>query len=298
MDPLSSVIAVLRPHTSLSKPITGRGDWGVRYAAYGQPGFAIVVEGHCWLAIDRDDPVRLDEGDFLLLPATPAFEMSSRPGIACTAATPSQEPVRHGDADGAPDFRMLGGSFRFEQANASLAVALLPRMIHLRASEGETAGVFRIIDLIVEESFGDRPGGALILQRLLEVLLIEALRQSGREKETSPGLVNGLRDPAIARALCAIHDDVGKPWSVAGLAGVAGMSRSAFAARFTQLVGCGPIEYRSRWRMELAKDRLSRGGATLDRVAEAIGYESASAFSTAFSRRVGCPPGFFSRVHR
>ena len=104
-----------------------------------------------------------------------------------------------------------------------------------------------------------------------------------------------MQDPAIARALQAIHADVRAGWTVAGLASIAGMSRSAFSARFGQVLGCAPIEYLMRWRMAIAKDALARGKKTLDRIAEEIGYESASAFSTAFRKRLGCPPGKFAR---
>ncbi|WP_312015939.1 helix-turn-helix transcriptional regulator [Bradyrhizobium sp. JYMT SZCCT0428] len=111
-------------------------------------------------------------------------------------------------------------------------------------------------------------------------------------------MLAGLRDPALAGVLRALHSDVRAGWTVADLAKLAGMSRSAFAARFSETLGCAPMEYLSRWRMTLAQDALSRGGKSLDRLAEEMGYESASAFSTAFRRRVGCSPGTFARLRR
>jgi AraC-like DNA-binding protein len=299
MDPLSDIITLLRPDAVLSKPITGRGDWGVRYSAHGMPGFAIVLQGCCWLAIEGVAPTKLDTGDFVLLPVSPAFEMSSRPGVACRLAEPSEHGVRHGDPDGAPDFRMLGGSFQIEPANAPLLVALLPKMIHVRAAVSDTTRLSRMIDLIVDECAADRPGGEIVLQRLLEVMLIEALRWEAVGGETlRSGLLAGLRDSALAKAIRAIHADVRGRWTVASLAKVACLSRSAFAARFMETVGCAPIDYLSRWRIAIAKDALCRGGKSLDRLAEEIGYESASAFSTAFRRHVGCPPGGFARSFR
>ena len=298
MDPLSDVVALLRPHAVLSKPITGRGDWGVRYSAYEAPGFAVVLEGGCWLAIDGRGPVRLEQGDFVLLPTTPAFELSSRPGIACLPGRPSGEPVRHGEPYGAPDVRMLGGSFQIERANAPLLLALLPAVVHIRSAERDTTRLTRIIDLIIDECAADRPAGETVLQRLLDVMLIEALRREPGTEAWQVGLLAGLRDPAVARAIRAIHGAVRGRWTVADLAKAAGMSRSAFAARFMTVVGCTPIEYLARWRMALAKEALCRGGKSLDRLAEEIGYESASAFSTAFRRRVGCAPGAFARSYR
>lgn len=297
MDPLSDVIALLRPHAALSKPIEGRGAWGVRYAAYGQPGFALVLEGRCWLAVDGAEPVRLDRGDFVLLPSTPAFALFSAPGVACVPVEPSPTAVRHGDPEGAPDFRMLGGAFRIEPVNAPLLLALLPRLIHVRSAGGGSGRLARIVDLLIDECAADGPGRDMILERLLEVMLVECLRWRGVGADALPaGLLAGLRDSALAGALRAIHADVRAGWTVAGLAKLAGMSRSAFAARFAGTLGCAPIEYLARWRMALAQDALSRGGTSLDRLAQATGYESASAFSTAFRRRVGCAPGRFRKL--
>ncbi|MBR0644957.1 AraC family transcriptional regulator [Roseomonas hellenica] len=299
MDPFCAVIDLLRPHAAISKPITGRGDWGVRYAAHDAPGFALVLEGGCWLTLDGAEPLRLTAGDFLLLPSTPAFAMASRPGGACIPASPSSNAVRHGDPDGAPDFRMLGGSFAIERVNAPLLLTLLPRLVHIRAAEGDTTRLSRVIDLIRDECAADRPGGAMILDRLLDVLLVEALRRETIGGGTLPaGLLAGLHDPALAKALRAMHADFRAGWTVDRLARIAGLSRSAFAARFMERVGCAPIDYLARWRMALAKHALCRGGTSLDRLAAEIGYESASAFSTAFRRHVGCPPGGFARAQR
>jgi AraC-like DNA-binding protein len=299
MDPLSHIVALLRPSAALSKPISARGDWGVRYAAYGHPGFAMVLAGRCWLAVEQQEPLRLERGDFVLLPSTPAFAMSSRPGIACVAGTPADSAIRHGDPEGAPDFEMLGGAFRIEPFNGPLMLALLPGVIHIRAADGDTGRLSRIIGLIMEESAAEQPGREMVLERLLEVMLVECLRWRGIGDGAMPsGLLRGMRDPALVKALRAMHSDVRAGWTVADLAGIAGMSRSAFSARFGEILGCAPIEYLSRWRMVLAQDALSRGATSLDRLAEEIGYESASAFSTAFRRRVGSAPGAFARSCR
>ncbi len=300
MDPFSDVIALLRPHTAISKPITGRGRWGMRYAAHDAPGFAIILKGECWISFDGQDPWKFAKGDFLLLPSTPSFTMSSHPGIACEPRDPVHTAVRHGEQEGEADFDSLGGTFRIEQVNAPLLLTLLPRMILVPASEGRAGRLRQIIELISQEYTAQEPGRALILQRLLEVLLIEVLRWHGvaADGDGPAGLLNGMRDPALARVLRAMHADVRAGWTVAGLARIAGLSRSGFAARFTDNLGCGPIEYLARWRLALAKDALVRGTQTLDRIAEEIGYESASAFSTAFRKRLGCSPGKFARESR
>lgn len=298
MDPLSDIIALLRPSAAVSKPISGRGRWGVHYAAHDAPGFTIILKGECWVSFEESPPTRLEAGDFLLLPSTPAFTLSSHPGIDCKLRDPTDKPVRHGDPDGEADFESIGGSFRIEQVNAPLLVALLPRFIHLPASEGRSGRLGSVIQLIEDECASPEPGRDMILQRLLEVLLVEALRWRGDvDSADRAGLLQGMRDQSLAQVLSAMHADVRTHWTVADLARVAGQSRSAFAARFSEVLGCGPIEYLTRWRMALAKDSLVRGAKTLDRIADEIGYESASAFSTAFRKRLGCPPGQYARLN-
>lgn len=298
MDPLSDIIALLQPSAAISKPISGRGRWGARYQAYDAPGFAVVLSGEAWIVLDGRAPRRLAHGDFLLLPTTPAFTLCSEPGAPSVAVEPREEAVRYGDQEGEPDFVALGGSFAFERVNAPLLLALLPDIIHIPASEGRSSRFGRLVELLSDECIADFPGKELIVRRMLEVLLVEAMRWRGPGGDPLPaGLLNGMRDAGLARALTAMHADVRANWTVAALAGIAGMSRSAFAARFGEMLGCAPIEYLARWRMGLARDALTRGAKSLDRIAEDIGYESASAFSTAFRRRLGVAPGQFARGH-
>lgn len=296
MDPLSDIIALLRPRAAIAKPISGRGQWGVRYKSYDAPGFTVVLSGEAWLTLADREPLRIAEGDFLLLPTTPAFSLSNRPGVPCIEADPLSEAVRHGEQDGEPDFAALGGSFSIERVNFPLLLALLPNYIQILASAGRATRFGRLVALLSEECATDFPGKELIIQRLLETLLVEALRwdMTGMQ-EASAGLLTGLRDPAIGRVLRAIHQDVRMKWTVASLAAIAGMSRSAFAARFNETVGCAPIEYVARWRIAIAKDALLSGVKSLDQIADEVGYESASAFSTAFSKRLGCSPGRFAK---
>ncbi|AEG51472.1 transcriptional regulator, AraC family [Sphingobium chlorophenolicum L-1] len=297
MDPLSDIIALLRPTAAISKPISARGNWCVSYRAYDAPGFTIVLAGGCWLKLADGEPIRLSQGDFILLPTTPAFTLFNKPGVPCIPVEPTAAPVRHGEMEGEPDYAALGGSFRFERVNAPLLLSLLPGMIHIPASEGRGTRFGHIIALFAEECATDYPGREAILQRLIELLLIEALRWRSLKREgMSAGLLHALRDPALARALRAMHADMRARWTIAGLARIAGMSRSTFAARFAEALGCGAIEYLARWRMAFARDALMRGDKSLDRIADEVGYESASAFSTAFRKRSGMAPGRFARL--
>jgi AraC-like DNA-binding protein len=296
-DPLSEVITLLKPRTVFSKVISGAGRWGVRYSDFGQPSFCTVLEGSCRLAVDGQKPLTIEAGDFVLLPRTPGFTMSGfQPAVPerldpkVTAASPAGE-IRHGTKGGPPDVRMLGGYFVFDSPDAALLVSLLPALVHVR-------GVERLslyVRLVGEEAGEDRAGRDLVLVRLVELLLIEALRSSPGEG-TPPGLLRGLADPRLAAAIRQMHADPARSWTVEQLARKAALSRSAFFERFTRAVGVPPMEYLLAWRMALAKDLLRRSDVAISEVAERVGYGSASTFSTAFSRHVGQAPSRYARA--
>jgi AraC-like DNA-binding protein len=193
--------------------------------------------------------------------------------------------------------RMLVGYFRFDRANAELLLKFLPSFVLIRRNDPGASRLRRLVELIAEETVERRPARDLILERLVEVLLVEALRfRSGGAARREQGLLAGLADPALARALRCIHEDVARRWTVADLARTAGMSRAVFAERFHTRVGMPPMQYLLEWRMAIAKDLLQRERPRLAELAEKIGYQSASAFSTAFTRHVGTPPSEFARA--
>ena len=295
-DPLSEVIALLRPRTVFTKGISGAGRWAVRYAEYGEPSFCTVLEGSCRLAVDGQRELILQAGDFVLLPATPGFTMSGFDQVAPKRIDPkviraAAGEVRHGTPDGPPDVRLFGGYFVFDSPDAALLGSLLPAVIHVRGAERLST----LVRLVGEESNESRSGRDLVLTRLVEVLLIEALRTTPAE-DAPPGLLRGLADARLAPAIRQIHDDVARPWTVTQLARAATLSRSAFFDRFTRTVGIPPMEYLLTWRMALAKDLLRQQNTPLIEVAQRVGYSSASTFSTAFKRHQGQPPSRYARA--
>lgn len=295
-DPLSEIIALLRPRTVFSKRISGAGRWAVRYSDFGEPSFCVVLEGGCRLAVDGSRALTLEAGDFVLLPATPSFTMSG-----FEPATPERlDPkgtrslsgeVRHGRRGGRPDVRLLGGYFAFDSPDASLLVSLLPAVIHVRGVERLST----LVRLVAEEANEQRAGRDLALARLVELLLIEALRSTAGE-DAPPGLLRGLADPRLAPAIRQMHGQLARSWTMAQLAKAAGLSRSSFFDRFTRTVGMPPMEYLLAWRMAVARDLLRREEVGIAEVAERVGYASASTFSTAFSRHVGQSPSRFARA--
>ena len=243
VDPLSEVIALLQPRAVFSRRISAAGRWGVRYSAFGEPSFCAVLEGSCRLAVDGHVSLRLEAGDFVLLPATPGFVMSSFEPARVEHLDPRVMSkvvgeVRHGTRGGRPDVRLLGGWFVFDSPDIGLLVSLLPSLVHLRG----IARLSTVVRLVGEEATESRSGRDLVLTRLVEVLLIEALRAAPGE-DAPAGLLRGLADPRLAPAIRQMHSQVARSWTVAALARTSALSRSAFFERFRRTVGVPPMEY-------------------------------------------------------
>ncbi|MFL9926148.1 AraC family transcriptional regulator [Herbaspirillum lusitanum] len=295
VDPLSEVVGLLQPGAPFSKVVSGAGRWNVRRAEFGQPFYCAIIEGNTRLSADGLDTITLQPGDFVLLPSAQGFTMSS---LLPTAADdvdllPTRLPngeYRLGIQDGPYDVRYLVGHCAFGSPDASLLVSLLPRVVLVR---GESR-LATLVQLVGDECRERRPAREVILARLLEVLLIEALRSTAGTT-ASPGLLRGLADARLALAIRRMHESPTTPWTVAQLAKEAALSRSAFFERFRRAVGVAPMEYLLGWRMALAKKMLRSKETGVSEVAERVGYSSASTFSVAFTRHVGLPPMRYAR---
>lgn len=293
-DPLTDLVELLKPHAVFANPISGKGDWAVRFSAYGRPSFCIMLAGSCKLAVEGHEAITLNAGDFVLLPTTPAFTISSFSPVPPVHLDPNaiggKGEVRYGDPNGEPDMHSLGGAFLFEDSDPKLLVSLLPLVVHVPGSERFAQWVRMVGDEYVDR----KPGHELMLSQLTGMMLIEAIRSTS-SGNAPPGLLKGLGDERLAPALKQMHARIDHPWTVAELAGTAALSRSAFFSRFTRTVGVAPMEYLLSWRMELAQVLLRREGLAIAEVAERVGYASTSTFSTAFSRHVGLSPRKFLR---
>jgi AraC-like DNA-binding protein len=294
VDPLAEVVTLLQPQARFSKVVSGAGAWRVRRSEAGQPFYCVLLGGSCRLAVDGRAPIILEEGDFVLIPSAHGFAMTSLEPMAPESidAAPVElldGEFRLGTTDGAADVHLLVGHCAFGSPDAALLVSLLPQLVHVRGEKR----LATIVQLVGDESRAQRPGREVVLARLLEVLLIEALR-SAAGPAASPGLLRGLGDERIAVALRRMHEGMTRPWTVAQLAKEAALSRSAFFERFSRAVGVAPMEYLLAWRMALAKNLL-RSKEGVAEVAARVGYGSASAFSVAFTRHVGLPPTHYVR---
>lgn len=293
-DPLADVIALLRPGAPYSKLASAAGQWRVRRQEEGRLSYFLLLAGQACLTVPGHDAVTLAAGDFALIPAAFAFQMTSVPPPPATVETlPQVLPdgsVRIGDPAAPADVQQLIGYCTFGAADAGLLVSLLPDLVVVRGVD--RLGV--LAQLVRAEARADRPARDVILGHLLQVLLIEAMRSTARTG-ASPGLVRGLADRHLAPALRGLHGDPARAWTVADLARLAGLSRSALFTRFSAAVGVAPMEYLLGWRMALARDHLRQGRLSIAEIAARVGYGSTSAFSTAFARAVGQPPARYAQ---
>jgi AraC-like DNA-binding protein len=295
IDPLAEVVTLLQPAARFSKLVHAASPWRISRSDAGQPFYCVVLEGGCRIAIDGHEPIELLSGDFALIPAAYGVAMSSL--VAPPAGVETALPValgngeyRIGSPDNTVDARMMAGHCSFGSPDAALLVSLLPRLVHVR---GERR-LATLVELVREETREQRPAREVVLSRLLEVLLIEALRSTA-ETSASPGLVRGLADCRLAAAIRGMHERPTHTWTVAELAKEAALSRSTFFERFNRAVGVAPMEYLLTWRMALAKDMLRRDEGRIAEIAQRVGYSSASTFSVAFTRHVGRSPSQYAR---
>jgi AraC-like DNA-binding protein len=261
--------------------------------------FHVVTSGHCWLEVEGAPHRLLREGDLSLVPHGEGHRLASRPGVPGVGlfdlpreyASERYEVLRFG-GDGEA-VTLFCGAVRFDHPAARHLVNLLPRTITVDAADSlQTDWIQGTVRFMAAEARELRPGGETIVTRLADVLVIQAIRSwIERDAAAQTGWLGALRDPQVGRAIALIHREPAHSWTVARLAFEVAMSRSAFSARFTELVGESPMHYVSRWRMHVALTLLDDGGVSLGELAIRLGYQSEAAFSRAFKRIIGISPG-------
>lgn len=294
IDPLAEMVSLLQPQAAFSKRARANGRWRVQRSETGQPFYCLVLEGRSQLKMKGHAPITLEQGDFVLIPAAWEFCMTSAEPPADDAPETTPQMLAPGefwigDQQQPADVQTLIGYCQFGAPDAGLIVSLLPQFIHVRGESRLTT----LVELVMDECRAQRPARHVVLERLLELLLIEALR-SMPICNACPGVMGGLADERLAAAIRAIHANPAHNWTVAELAKAAALSRSSFFVRFREAVGVAPMVYLLTWRMALAKNLLRGKSMAVAEVAERVGYRSASAFSVAFSRYVGQPPAWFA----
>jgi AraC-like DNA-binding protein len=303
-DVLTTVMDAVRLRSRVFCRSELKAPWGMALKRSDYAHFHVIERGGAWLRIEGHEPVALAGGDLVVVPhgtghtLTDSLATKARPlaEMAGRRASESGCVVMRGGGEGA-ETQLVCGSFRFERRDAHPLLELLPPLIHLRPVETPAAEWLEAtLRFLAWETRESKPGTETIVSRLTDVLFVQVLRAW---VETAPegrgGWLGALRDRQIGTALAHVHRSPERDWTNASLAEAVGMSRSRFAARFTTLVGEPPLTYLSRWRLETAAGLLQDGALGLAEIAARVGYESEAAFSKAFRRRFGAPPGAYRR---
>ncbi|MCX2734135.1 AraC family transcriptional regulator [Saccharopolyspora sp. NFXS83] len=297
MDLLADVLSRTGVRGSLGARIAAGQDWGLTWSGGAGAGFYAITAGGAWLGLPGHAPQQLAPGDVVLLPTGTEHTLGSSPGAAidrrdCADAERAQaagDVLRIGS--GAARTHILGASFSSDAAASTQILAVLPEIIHVHAEHGSE--LEDTIRLLSRELARPRIATAVVLDRLVDILLIQLLRSWLDE---NPAQVAGtwlgvLRDPVVREAMTALHQDPAHPWTTEGLASQVAVSRATLTRRFLLTAGEAPGGYLTRWRMDLAATRLRDTDDTLDTIARSVGYTSVHAFSRAFSRTRGRAPG-------
>jgi len=302
MDPFFDVIRLLGLRAAVfGAGIEASGRWAASFPKRDDLLFCWIESGDCRLFRPGSEHLHLRQGDFVLIRTSTSFTLASD---AMSAAVDSATEVsknkthrlRLGTGTGNPVV-LHAGKFVLDAGN-DLLMGALPSFVHVAHDSASSERVRTLLAMNETEFHSPGPGSEFVIVRLVELLLAEILRfhiwHVGPEKL---GLLAGLSDPLTSRALSLMHADAGHAWTVAALAKQCAVSRSAFAARFRSIVGIGPMAYLQQWRMALARDALRAGTSSVGEIGMSIGFQSQSAFSTAFTKAVGCSPTRFqSRV--
>jgi AraC-like DNA-binding protein len=300
MDPLSEVLALLKPQSLASGGFMVPGDMAISFPKHQGIKCYAMLAGQCWLVVEGvPDPVLLEAGDCFLLPRGLPFRLTTDLSLEPVHYIVAWDRLRKtNDVPEIPEGAryIAGGFFGFTGGHAEMLLHWLPPIVHIRG-ESDKATMRWSLERLREELRDPQPGGSLIAQQLAYMMLIQALRLHLADATTAGrGWLSGLADKHMSIAITSMHNDPGYPWMLQSLAERVGMSRSVFALRFREIVGTTPMEYLTRWRMLLAADRLKNSCDGLSAIAQSLGYESESAFGKAFRRVMGYSPRQYTRT--
>lgn len=305
-DVLTDVLGTLRPRGRVFCVSEFSAPWSMSLARSPYAHFHVIERGAAWIRVQGESQaVALTSGDLVIVPHGRGHTLSNGPR---TRPLPLKDLVKSGSGGcnvirhggGGAQTLMTCGSFQFEAAAGNPLLELLPAVIHIHGGHGQMAEWLEpTLRLLAHEARTPRPGSEMIITRLIDVIMVQAIRAwlaqqpfpaEGQAKQNGIGWLGALRDKQIGAALGLLHRQPHQRWSIEQLARQVGMSRSPFAAKFTRLVGEPPLTYLTRWRMHLAATLLRDEGESVGKVAGQVGYESEAAFTKAFKRAHGVAP--------
>ena len=301
-DVLGDVLQSIHLHSTLYCHAKMGAPWGFRVSGREVASFHIVTRGMCWLTVEgMEEPVLLTEGDLVILPHGHAHTMTDHPKspvMMLEDLKPKQPVAKNGIfysmGQGAVTTLVCGG-LELEDYSTNPLYSILPAFIHMRSKdEYSIPWLQAIVELVRVEASVNRVEAETVITRLSELLFIQAVRAYIRTiGDRNVGWLGALKDPQIGQALALIQHQAGEAWTVGSLACRVSLSRSAFSAKFRQLVGEPPMQYITRVRLTKAAASLRTHPATLVEVGTSVGYESEVAFSKAFKRYFGIAPGAY-----
>src|SRR5271165_5890416 len=299
MDPLSDVLSLLKPRSYASGGFNVGGELSIQFPQHEGIKCYALVSGQCWLSVEGvPDPVHIEAGDCFLLPRGRPFRLASDLTLTPVDFRTIRSMAgdgRIGKFNGGGDCFIVGGHFVLGGNHAGILLEVLPPIVHIR-KESDKAAMLWSLERMMQELREPQPGGFLVAQHLAYMMLVQALRLHLAEGlKGGVGWLFALADKQMSAAINSMHNEPAHRWTLQELAERAGMSRSTFALKFKQTAGSSPMEYLTRWRMLLAGDRLTNSGDPVSAIALSLGYESESAFSTAFKRVMGCSPRQYGR---
>jgi AraC-like DNA-binding protein len=318
VDPITDVFKTMHVASVVHARLEATAPWGLmREAEVGKEAaphsaasetspsqfahFGMVSRGNCWLSVEGiPDPLPLTGGDCFLLAPGSAHALRDNPRTRahsfCEVAPKNGSNVIHYGGGGAPT-TIISGWFRFGQTSVKPLKRLLPELILIKADQAQTLALHSTLQLLASEMAEPAPGSEVMVNRLADVLFIQCVRAhiASSSENCKSGWLRAIFDPKIGAALKAMHERVENPWTVETLAAAAGMSRSAFALRFKELLGETPLEYLTNWRMYKATGLLQEDDKKMFEVAKSVGYDSDAAFSKAFKRVLGVAPREYRR---
>ncbi len=304
-DPLGETLHLLQLTGSLYCRAELTAPWGIDMPPLEDcMMFLIVTAGAGWLEVEGEEPQFLRQGSLTLIPHGTGHRVRSDLDahseslfdLPVEQVSERYEIMRHG---GGGEFtHATCGVVRFDHAAAQHLIPLLPKVIQVDTwEEDDGSWLQSTLRFITREAKELRPGGETVITRLADILVIQAIRSwLDSAPEANSGWIAALRDEQIGQALVAIQREPERDWTVGSLASEVGMSRSAFSARFTNLVGESAMRYLTRWRMQLARTQLRQTSDSLSVLAFRLGYQSEASFCRAFRREFGESPGSVRRT--
>lgn len=300
MDALDAVLAVAGVRGTVAATVNAAEPWGLSLDAVPGAAFHALTNGVAWLRVAGHPDLRLMPGDIVLLPTGRAHGLASDPGS-------DTEPFDHDAAEqggeltigtGIPQTRILCASYHQDPAVTLPLLTLLPDVLHVAAHQADP-GLAATLALLAQELRSPQPGATAVLNRIVDILLVQLLRAwLGTAAPRPTSWLGALTDPVAGPALTALHTQPGRPWTVDTLASHTGVSAATLTRRFLARVGDTPAAYLTRWRMDLAAQRLRDSTDTVSLIARSLGYTSEYAFNRAFTRTRGTPPGRYRTQHQ